>query len=90
MTKCRSEIGAENQRQMKGQRSGKVNPTLSNLGNECCCGGRGREEKRLALVDGVSVNSEHEEKRVQEEGGVWRLAADSIISGFNVFLFLIL
>ena len=50
MTKCRSEIEVENQRQMKGQRSGKVNHTLSNLRNECCCGGRGREEKRLALV----------------------------------------
>ena len=50
MTKCRSEIEVENQRQMKGQRSGKVNDTLSNLRNECCCGGRGREEKRLALV----------------------------------------
>ena len=38
--------------------------------------------------DGVSVNSEHEEKGVTEEGGVWRLAADSIILlGFNVFFF---
>ena len=31
-SKCRSEIGVENQRQMKGQRSGdKVNHTLSNF-----------------------------------------------------------
>lgn len=31
-SKCRSEIGVENQRKMKGQRgSGKVNHTLSNF-----------------------------------------------------------